>query len=200
MALIAKDGGGKGFDPVGEGLHQASCVAVVDLGEQYSKLYDNTSQKVLLTFEVHDENIIVDGETKPRLISKDYTLSLGEKATLRAHLESWRGKKFTDAELDGFDMKNVLGKPCQIQVLHSEKGGKTYANIASIVSWPRGFEAPQVKSEILYYDMQERANEVVFERLPEWVQKRIMESETWKQKDFVPDDDTPDFLKDQEVV
>jgi len=199
MALIAKDGGGGGYDPVGEGLHPATCVSLVDLGNQYSKMYEKMQHKIMLTFEVHDENITIDGEEKPRVISKEYSLSLNEKSSLRKDLESWRGKRFTDAELDGFDVKNVLGKPCQIQVLHSEKSQKTYANIASIVSWLRGAEPLGVKSELLYYEIHD---ETAFNKLPEWIQNKIKESETYQKKvngmedGFIPDDDEiPEFMR-----
>ena len=37
---------------------------------------------------------------EPFLVWKRYTLSLGDKATLRAHLEAWRGRKFTADELE----------------------------------------------------------------------------------------------------
>jgi hypothetical protein len=112
---------------------------------------------------------------------------------LRKDLESWRGKKFTEEELEGFDVKNVLGKPCQIQVLHSE-GKKKYANIASIVSWPRGANQPKIESELLYYEIH---NQEVFAKIPEWIQKKIVESETYKKTDGFLSDDTPDFLKEE---
>ena len=195
MALIAKEGGGGTFESVTEGLHPATCIALIDLGDQYSEMYDKSSHKAILMFEVHDEAITIDGEDKPKWISKEYTLSLSEKANLRKDLESWRGRKFTKEELDGFDVKNILSKPCQIQVLHNEK---KYANIASIVSWPKGMPAPEIKSELLYYEIHD---EKAFAKIPEWIQKKIKESETWKSiSDFAPiDDDTPDFLKPSEV-
>ena len=180
MGTVAKKEIGGNFEPTSEGLHTATCIAVVDLGEQYSKQYGNYHHKVLITFEIHDETITIDGEEKPRVISNTYTLSLGEKANLRGDLESWRGKKFTDAELDGFDVKNVLGAHCQVNVAHTTKDGKTYANIMSIVPWPRGMAAPEVVSEKIYYDMDDPGRDEVIARLPEWIQKRIKESRTYE--------------------
>ena len=37
-------------------------------------------------------------------LRKDYKNSLHEKAGLRKDLEAWRGRRFTDAELAGFDL------------------------------------------------------------------------------------------------
>lgn len=83
---------------------------------------------------------MVKGEEKPRIISKEYTLSLSDKATLRRDLESWRGQRFSDDDIYvvGFDLQNILGKPCQITVGHNtSKTGKTYADIAGIVRFRR---------------------------------------------------------------
>lgn len=194
MSTVAKKQAEKTYDPISEGLHPATCVAVVDLGEQHNKQFDKDQHKVLLMFEIHDETLTIEGEEKPRVISETYTLSLNEKANLRQALESWRGKKFTDEESEGFDVKNVLGKPCQINVAHSEKDGKTYTNIMSIVPWPRNAEKEEAESELLYYDMDDTNRELVLSKLPEWIQKKIKESKSY---DFVPaDEEVPDFLKE----
>ena len=39
---------------------------------------------------------------KPFLVRRRYTASLHEKSALRKDLESWRGRAFTNVELDGF--------------------------------------------------------------------------------------------------
>jgi hypothetical protein len=190
MSLIAKVGESK-FEPISEGVHVATCIAVIDLGEQYSTIYDNVSHKALLTFELHDETVKVDGEEKNRFTSKEYTVSLGEKANLRKDLESWRGKKFTDAELQGFDLKNVLGKSCQVQILHREKAGKTYADISTIMSMPKGMQAPSPQSELIYFDFDDMDFEEKLAKLPEWIRTKITGSETYKklsEMDFQADE------------
>ena len=179
MSLVAK-AGGSNFEPVSEGIHMAVCVGVIDLGEQYSKMYDNTQHRVLLSFEVQDESTNIDGEEKNRLISKEYTVSLGDKATLRKDLEAWRGKKFTDEELQGFDLKKILGKPCQVQVLHTDKQGKKYANISSIVSVPKGMQTQKPQTELTCFDFDDTDFEEKLSKLPEWVRAKITDSTTYK--------------------
>lgn len=179
MSLVAK-AGGSNFEPVSEGIHMAVCVGVIDLGEQYSKMYDNTQHRVLLSFEVQDESTNIDGEEKNRLISKEYTVSLGDKATLRKDLEAWRGKKFTDEELQGFDLKKILGKPCQVQVLHTDKQGKKYANISSIVSVPKGMQIQKPQTELTCFDFDDTDFEEKLSKLPEWVRTKIADSTTYK--------------------
>jgi hypothetical protein len=141
--MIVSSSGGD-FKPIPEGAYIATCVRLIDLGTQITTFQgaDKLQRKVLIAWEVPDEMVEYDGETRPALIMQRYTASLSDKANLRQHLEAWRGRRFTDDELRGFDLKNVLGKPCQIQVLHSEDGA--YANIAAIMALPKGLPAPDI--------------------------------------------------------
>ena len=120
MALTAKSSGGGDFDIAPAGNHVAICYGVVDLGEHEQEWQGKVSLKhrVRISWELCDE-LMSDG--RPFSISKEYTLSLNEKATLRHDLESWRGRPFTDAELAGFDIFVLLGKPCMVNVVHKPK-------------------------------------------------------------------------------
>jgi len=131
-------------------------------------------------WELPDEKIEIDEEEKPRAISKEYTLSLSEKANLRKDLQAWRGKAFTEEELAGFDMQNVLGKGCQLQVIHTESNGKTYSNIASIMGLPKGMKVDEPYNPITYFDLGEPDALTVMGNLPAWVQDKIKASETYK--------------------
>lgn len=146
MALIAKEGEGS-FTPVPPGMHLARCYRVVDLGTQKSEYLGTIKHlpKVMLQFEVHGEDEagkpIVTAKNEPMTISKNFTLSLAEKATLRKDLQTWRGREFTAEELRGFELKNVLGAWAMISVIKTTgNNGKEYTNIAAIMQVP-----PQVK-------------------------------------------------------
>ena len=194
MPIIASAKSGGSFEPVSEGVHIANCISIIDLGDQYSEKYDKTQRKVLLTWEVTDETIEIDGEEKPRVISNEYTLSLSEKANLRTHLEAWRGKNFTQEELDGFDLQNVLGKPCQLSIVHNERNGSVYANIKSIMSIPKGMPTPPVVSELTYFALDDAASLSLIDKLPQWIQDKIKQSPTYKQLvNSTLDSDSGDF-------
>lgn len=179
MGLMAKAKSDGGFTPVSEGLHQAICSAVVDLGMQPgSDMYPKPKRQVYLRFDCTDEPIEFerDGKTMtgPARCGATYTLSLGEKSKLRPLLESWRGKKFTDDELAGFDVSKLLGAACQVQVLHSHKNGNTYANVQTVVPWPRGVEKPALAEDAVYYSAADPGcPESALERLPKWLQEKV---------------------------
>jgi hypothetical protein len=115
------------YTPAPEGMHNAVCVDIVDLG-----LVDSQWGKkpcIRLVWEL-PEVLMEDG--RPFLVFNRYNPSLNEKANLRKHLQSWRGRPFTSDELKGFDLESIIGKNCQILIQHNHDDGKIYANIVAI--------------------------------------------------------------------
>lgn len=139
------------FAPVPPGNHIAKCYRIVDLGTQRGEYMGEITHrhKILLSWEIPDEKMD-DGQ--PFTIGQRFTWSMSEKATLRKTLESWRGKAFAEAdfERDGFDIKNILGVGCMLNVVHATKGDKTYANIASIAKLPKGMVVPVLMNKPVY--------------------------------------------------
>jgi hypothetical protein len=163
--------------PLEAGAYAAVCDMVVDLGVQASPGGQFAPKRTLmLRFQIPSERVEItkDGETKslPAVISRTLGLSLNEKATLRQLLQSWRGRAFTAEELKKFDLVNVLGKPAFINVTHSVKGDKTYANLTSIMPLPKGMPAPTLEGEALTYSIDD-PDPVMFDKLPAWVQDKI---------------------------
>lgn len=161
------------------GMYPAVCIAIIDIGEQYNKAFDKYSRKCIFQWEIPDETITIDGEEKPRVISETYTASLAEKATLRKALESWRGREFTQEELTCFDLENVLGAPCMLNIIHKENSkGNKFASISTITRLPKGMtvatETPKKIFSLNDPDALDRIND-----FPEWIQNRIRESATY---------------------
>lgn len=185
MPIIVSEKAGTHFEPVSEGVHIATCVSLVDIGVQHNEMYGKDQKKVILTWEFPDDIIETENGERPKTLSKEYTASLGEKATLRGHLEAWRGKKFTSEELKGFDMKNILGTSCQIQVTHISRNGNTYANVQSIMALPKGAKvAPsmsQVENGLTYFALDEPDCLEKMGDLPNWIQEKIRNSVTYQE-------------------
>lgn len=189
--ILAKDKGGGDFKPVPAGTHRAICTLIADMGVQKSERF-KPQHKVYIRWELPDETVEWqdrDGNKHkgPMVIGKTYTLSLGEKANLRADLESWRGRMFTKEELKGFDLQNILGKPCQVGVTHKTSGDKTYANVSAVMGLSKGMQKPESSTIPVSYSIDEHDQEV-FEKLPNWLQEAI--------KDRVSDDRTVTVAND----
>lgn len=192
MGLVAKDSGGEStFTPVPPGMHLARCYRVVDLGTQKSEWQGQVKhvQKIMVQFEVHGEDdqgkALVTNKGEPMSISKNYTLSLAEKATLRKDLQGWRGRDFTSDELRGFELKNILGHWAMLSVAKSMgNNGKEYTNIMSVnpvpaaikkAGLPEGYNKPALFS-IDDPDME------LFETFGKGMKEKIMASPEWNAK------------------
>ena len=188
MALVAKEGESN-FTPVPPGMHLARCYRVVDLGTQQSEYLGTVKHlpKVMLQFEVHgeDENgkPILTGKGEPMSISKNFTLSLAEKATLRKDLQTWRGREFTPEELRGFELKNVLGAWAMISVIKTTgNNGKEYTNIAAIMQVPPQVKKaglPEGSNKLGIFSIDEPDMEI-FESFGENLKAKITGSPEWK--------------------
>lgn len=188
------------FKRVPAGSHIAICNLIADCGMQPgSPLYPNPKHKLYVRFEIPAERVEYekDGQSieGPMTIGSFYTASMNEKATLRKHLESWRGRSFTDEEAAKFDVSAILGKACMLSVVHSESGGKTYANIASIGAMPKGVPIPKAENPLLYYD--DNSPAIDLDKLPKWLQDKINGQLTGQTKeDTAPRPDQVGFEDD----
>jgi hypothetical protein len=201
MGLHASDkGNGQDFEPIEAGLHHAICYAIFDLGHQLNRKYDKHQHKVLINWELPEERIVIkkdDGPHElPRAISRQYTLSLSKKAYLRKDLETWRGRNFTPAELEKFDLTKLLGVNCTLQIMHNNVDDKTYANVAAVVPLQKHLEKKEPENPLKYFSFEEGRD--IPDGVPEWIVKIIHNSLEWQEPeneclDGPPNDMLPDF-------
>lgn len=180
MALTIPKNEGKEFEACPEGNHVACCYAIIDLGtheESYEGQAPRAKRKVFIQWEVSSESR-QDG-TAFR-IGKFYALSSHEKSNFRKDLESWRGRKFSEEDFGNFKLKNLLAKPCMLNVVQSEKDGKTKSNIASIASMPKGMPAPTLSEPMLFVSLEpDEFDPAAYERVPEFLREDVMKSPEW---------------------
>lgn len=142
MSFFVENKGGD-FERVAPGLHLARCYRIVDLGTQKTEFKGQIKfqRKVMLGWEIlgtDDRNKpirMADG--RPFAIFKNYTLSWADSSNLRQDLQSWRGRPFSSEEVQRFDLKNILGAFCMLNVIdHQSKNGRTYSNINGVTPVP----------------------------------------------------------------
>jgi hypothetical protein len=181
------------FSPPPEGTFIGICYRVIDLGTQETSYKGQTKHQrlLLLSWEIPDE-LMDDG--RPFSISRRYTYSSSPKSNLRKDLESWRGKRFTDAEIEGFDVATLLGVGCMLNVAHSEKEGTTYANIGAIVRLPKGSKIPPMSNQCVALSLDDRPFDwTSFESLGERIQEVIKRAPEYDRavKDLPAQDEPP---------
>jgi len=206
MSLLVSEPKGGDHVLVPEGNHLARCYRVIDMGTQRS-VWNNIEKavkKVQIVWELHGENDagepLITADGRPLAISRRFTPSLAEKASLRAFLVSWRGCDFTREEGKKFHFKNILDKWCMLNVTHnvSDKDKKTYANITSATKVPVAIQKaglPDGINPLCWFDI-DLPDMEVFETFPDYLKKIISETPEWRMRtskvtDEAPDDDIP---------
>jgi hypothetical protein len=166
------------------GNYIARCYSMIQIGTVTEVIEGTpkTMSKVRIGWELPTETKVFKEERgpEPLVISKEYTLSMNEKANLRKALASWRGKDFTEEEAKKFDVSKLLGASCMLNVIHKPaKSGKTYEEIGSISPMPKGVECPAAinKPQVLEYD---NWNEALFQSLPDFIKDKIKTSEEYR--------------------
>ena len=133
--------------------------------------------KVRIGWELPTELKVFNEEKgeQPRVISKEFTLSMHEKAALRTALKSWRGKDFTEEEAKAFDITKLLGVGCMINIIHKPSKSdpsKIFEEISGITGVPKGIQVPEQinKTICLSYD---NFDEDVFNDLPDFIKDKM---------------------------
>lgn len=174
---------GGDFEIAPEGVFLARCYKMVDVGTQTETGQFGTKEnrKVYLYWELLEtadgEKIRMEDGEQPFSIFNSYKLSMHPKANLRKHLDSWRGKKFTDEEAAEFDITKLLDKFCLLQITHStsKDGQKTYANVDGIMTTKKKVDGI---NEISSFSIEDPDMEV-FNDLPDWLQQKIEAAPEW---------------------
>ena len=176
MSMIAKSEGNSNIKRLEDGVYTAVSSMLIDMGIQKSEKYGKSSRKFIIVWNIENEFVEVNGEKLPRVMSKEYTMSLGEKSNLRKDLQAWRGKQFTPEELEGFNLYNILNKGCQLQILNAENNGKTYTNIVSIMALPKGMQVNALDKTVVF-DTYDETTWNNYAEIPNWMQERIKQCE-----------------------
>ncbi len=186
--IIAKNAGGSNYEPLAAGSYAARCYSMIEIGTNEETILGKVKNlhKVRISWELPTETKVFKEENgeQPHVVSKEFTLSLHEKATLRKFLESWRGKAFTEQEAEAFDITKLLGVECMLSIIHKTSGaGKVYVDISGVSKLPKGMECPAPVNERQELSFSEWKQDL-FESLPSFIKEKIMTSEEYNAMDF----------------
>lgn len=127
MPIIAKEE--KTYEAIPTGTQQAVCAMVCDIGTHIGDYQGKQIKRrqVVVIWQLDEKKKEGDFAGEPFQVSKFYTLSLDQKANLRKDLESWRGRPFTAEELQGFDLENLIGANCMLNLIEEKEKVKISA-------------------------------------------------------------------------
>ncbi len=147
------------FTPHPEGQFAARCVDVINFGEKvetYPGKPERLVSKVGIVFRT--------GETNPENgeyidVLREFTVSMFETANLRQFLEAWRGRTYSNDEVEaGAPLHKLHSVPALLTIEHKKSNkGRAYANIKAISGLPKqmtsaapsieGYERPKYIEE-----------------------------------------------------
>ena len=170
--IVAKNSENE-YPKVPTGVHNARCIRVIDLGTQRNDYQGQITWKrqALIIWELPQQL----SNDVPMTISKFYTLSLHEKSNLSMDLVSWRGRPFTETEKKGFDITKLIGIPCQLNVMHNEKGKEKVSSVMPL-SKDGKIEDQILPSISFSIDDFQKGQRESFNQLSEGIRKMILRS------------------------
>lgn len=131
------------------GTYPATCIGVFDIGTQTSTWLGQTKQRrqIIGLF-----NILVDDEVFVR--SKKWVASMHKMSSLRADIESWRGRQLTELEAAEFDTESIIGQSCMVNIIHKTNGqGGVVPRIGSIMKAYKGMN-PVPYTKLFSYEIE----------------------------------------------
>ena len=180
MSIIAQQtNNGGGGQTVPAGTHVARCYQIIHIGTILDTFQgeEKLVNKVRLVFELPLELADFGKGEQPFSIGRDFTLSMHEKSGLRAFVQGWLGKAFSDAEANKFDIATLLGKEGMINVMHrTANTGRTYADIKGASPLVKGMTCPPLVNSAFLLDYDSEDFDLRFKMLPEWLQKKVSTS------------------------
>ena len=122
-----------------------------------------------------------------------------EKANLSKDLTSWRGRPFTEDEKKGFDISNLVGKVCQINVIEGNNGKP---KVSTVLPTKDDVGIQFNKSLVFSIEEYQKGELTVFNQLREGIRNMILESKElegqsqedvkeYGESDIDPDDTVP---------
>jgi hypothetical protein len=171
---------------IAAGNYIGRCYQMIEIGtvDEVIMGVEKTLHKVRIGWELPTELKVFKEENgeQPRVISKEFTLSLHEKSALRLALKSWRGKDFTEEEAKLFDITKLLGVGCMINIIHKPSKSdptKIYEEISGITGVPKGIQIPpQINPTFeLSYDA---FDEDKFNKLPDFIKEKMAKSKEFQ--------------------
>jgi hypothetical protein len=207
MSIFATNegNGGMKFDPIENGTHVATCVQMIHIGTIEDEFDGKPvkGNKVRITFELPNELVKFkdDEPEQPRFISKEFTLSMNEKAGLRKFLNSWRGVPFTEDEAKRFDITKLLGLPVMLSITtKTSKTGKQYNDILSASALIKGMATPEILTEVFEINYDNIAE--MWSKVPKFLREKMATTPEYSASGFVfpTDDEAPKDAPESKIV
>lgn len=171
-------GGGEPRELIPVRTYMGVVCGIFDIGTQPGGQYGPNAQFIIM-FELHTRRgPSKDAKGNIFTISSFVNFYLGSRArpaNLLKLVEALESRTLTDAEIKvGVDIESLLGKSCQVQVIHEQKEKGTRAVIGSTMPLDPDDTPPKGELDEEYYEI--TADRTIPESLPKFIQDFIKKS------------------------
>lgn len=184
--------------PVGQAV--GICYQVIALGNQAFR--NSVTPRVWIGFELPEHAIETPNGKKPMTIGKEYALFLGGKSKLGEMLKTWRGKPFTDKELEAFEVTSIAGKIGNVAIgpRESDSTKREITLVLGLIKQQReaiekGEIAKDPVNEIVVYSPDDH-DDAMWAKVPEFLKRKINERVVEKDSVETPPATDQDFDDD----
>lgn len=170
------------FKDVSVGIHPARCAGVVEIGTHINEYMGESKSRhqMVVLWDIMDEEA---DDGRPLRISKFYTVSTHPESNFAKDLISWRGRPFTEEEQAAFEPYNIVGAPCQLNIVTGNNGK---SKIDSVLN-AKGLTIAESDQPQLRFSIGELKDGLVkLEDIPEWLQKFVSKSLEMKDEPATP--------------
>lgn len=162
-------------DPIKKGTYPARLVQMIDLGVQpQTDMQGNEKDpapEVWLTLEFPTKRVEVNGESRPRWVSRRMKISWHEKANFPKWMEVFGFKEKKTKHLS-----ELLGAPCLAAVGLTAGGNNKIENVLEL---PEGMPVGELENDPKVFDFDDPDMEI-FEKLPGFVQEMIKTAKNYE--------------------
>jgi hypothetical protein len=175
------------------GTHLARVINIIYLGTVKGNFGE--SFKVRITWELPTEtHVFKEGEeAKPFVVSREFGLAMGKKSHLRPIVEGVLGVALKDEEAYSFDVDEILGKECLLNISLEDTESGTYANVNTASKLVKGMTCPPAVNplKVLSY---EKWDQKYYDALPGFLKEKMEKTPEFKKlkgEDVVNEDEIP---------
>lgn len=178
------------FELCPEGTHVATLYKIIYIGTVETEYEGRKSwtPMVKLQWELPNEPkkyTDKDGKEVEGVftISKELTFSMGAKSNLRKLVSGMTGKSFSDEDAKEFDIDDLLGTSCLLNVVHtvSKNTGNTFAVINSATPLLKGMMPPEKINEPRIINVA-TSPESDIEALYDKLKEKMKSSKEWQER------------------
>ena len=181
-------GGGQDLGTARPGAHHAGLLAIVDLGVQDGGMYKGQPklpcQQLLLIFELFDDQVVIDNQSKNRIYSLKVNASRADNAKLTKVVGALDPTHSCGGDLSKLIGHNVILNLQQKAITDGPNPGKQVSIFESAMALMQGMQPLSLTQKPFIFDHEQPSIEVYANDLHNWMRERVKAGYWYRDSQF----------------